>query len=73
VLSLVVFKDFAVGTVLSLLLMLKFKQSAVDLTNIGTRALSELLFIDISIGLDILVKEISQIELSIEFDSVCRI
>lgn len=72
-LSLVVFKDFAVGTVLSLLLMLKFKQSAVDLTNIGTRALSELLFIDISIGLDILVKEISQIELSIEFDSVCRI
>jgi len=73
VLSLVVFKDFAVGTVLSLLLMLKFKQSAVDLTNIGTRALGELLFIDISIGLDILVKEISQIELSIEFDSVCRI
>jgi len=68
-----VFENFAVGSMLCLLLMLKFKQSTVDLTNVGTGALRELLLVTVGVALDILVQEIAQVKLRVEFDGVRRI
>jgi hypothetical protein len=73
VFRLLVFENFAVGSMLCLLLMLKFKQSTVDLTNVGTGALRELLLVTVGVALDILVKEIAQVKLRVEFDGVRRI
>ena len=73
VFRLLVFENFAVGSMLCLLLMLKFKQSTVDLTNVGTGALRELLLVTVGVALDILVQQIAQVKLRVEFDGVRRI